>query len=173
MAWDHAARNSLRAQRWETGPVNETRLVMGTALSPQILPEDIGRVAMVEKVAAGVKAAMKDAGIDDPKDVHYVQTKTPLLTIETIQDAHARGQHVFCEVHDLHGRFQWHDGTWHRRRARRNLDAEGRRDLQEPRPLLLRSHTCSSGVELDCARRSCCSATRPARAGALHALAMR
>jgi barbiturase len=44
---------------------------------------------MVEKVAAAVKDAMHDAGIDDPKDVHYVQTKTPLLTIESVRDAEA------------------------------------------------------------------------------------
>ena len=30
---------------------------------------------------------MRDAGIDDPADVHYVQTKTPLLTIESVRDA--------------------------------------------------------------------------------------
>ena len=30
---------------------------------------------------------MKDAGIENPADVHYVQTKTPLLTIESVQDA--------------------------------------------------------------------------------------
>src|SRR5215472_19153575 len=41
--------------------------------------------------------AMAQAGIDDPADVHYVQTKTPLLTIDTIQDAKSRGQSVFTE----------------------------------------------------------------------------
>jgi cyanuric acid amidohydrolase len=46
---------------------------------------------------------MRNAGIDDPKDVHYVQTKTPLLTIETMRDAESRGQHVACEVHDSMG----------------------------------------------------------------------
>jgi barbiturase len=58
---------------------------------------------MVEKVANAVKAAMRDAGIDDPKDVHYVQTKTPLLTIDSVRDAESRGQHVACEVHDSMG----------------------------------------------------------------------
>jgi cyanuric acid amidohydrolase len=66
-------------------------------MSEHILPEDIGRVAMVEKVAAGVREAMKRAGITDPKDVHYVQTKTPLLTIQTIEDARSRGETVFTE----------------------------------------------------------------------------
>jgi len=35
---------------------------------------------------------MADAGIDDPKDVHFVQINCPLLTSERIEAAHARGQ---------------------------------------------------------------------------------
>jgi cyanuric acid amidohydrolase len=72
-------------------------------MSAELLPEDIGRPAMVEKVAAAVRAAMRDASIDDPGDVHYVQTKTPLLTIESVRDAERRGHHVACEVHDSMG----------------------------------------------------------------------
>src|SRR3954451_18291915 len=37
-------------------PTDEPRLTVGYAMSEQLLPEDIGRIAMVEKVAAGVKA---------------------------------------------------------------------------------------------------------------------
>jgi cyanuric acid amidohydrolase len=91
------------ARNAKSGSFSNSRLAIGTALSAELLPEDIGRPAMVEKVAQGVKAAMRDAGIDDPKDVHYVQTKTPLLTIETVQEANARGKHVACEVHDSMG----------------------------------------------------------------------
>jgi cyanuric acid amidohydrolase len=91
------------ARRAGSGAASKSRLAIGTALSAQLLPEDIGRPAMVEKVAAGVKAAMREAGIDDPKDVHYVQTKTPLLTIETVREAQSRGQRVACEVHDSMG----------------------------------------------------------------------
>lgn len=40
---------------------------------------------------------MKIAGIDDPADVHYVQTKTPLLTLATINDAKSRGKDVVIE----------------------------------------------------------------------------
>jgi cyanuric acid amidohydrolase len=76
---------------------SESRLTVGIAMSGVILPEDIGRPAMVEKVAEGVQRAMKDAGITDPADVHYVQTKTPLLTMETIAEAKSRGQDVFTE----------------------------------------------------------------------------
>lgn len=91
------------ARNDKTGPADKSRLVIGTALSAELLPEDIGRPAMVEKVAAAVKAAMKNAGITDPKDVHYVQTKTPLLTLDSVLDAEKRHQTVFCEVHDSMG----------------------------------------------------------------------
>lgn len=83
--------------RVEAEPSDEPRLAVGIAMSDPILPEDIGRPAMVEKVAGGVLRAMRDAGIDDPADVHYVQTKTPLLTMEMISEARSRGQTVFTE----------------------------------------------------------------------------
>ncbi len=34
---------------------------------------------------------MKDAQIDDPADVHFVQIKCPLLTAQKVQDAAMRG----------------------------------------------------------------------------------
>jgi cyanuric acid amidohydrolase len=71
---------------------DETRLSVGVAMSEVILPEHIGRRAMVATVAEGVRKAMADAGIDDPADVHYVQTKTPLLTMASIEEARARGE---------------------------------------------------------------------------------
>jgi cyanuric acid amidohydrolase len=94
---------TIFARNAKTGPANKSRLAIGTALSAELLPEDIGRPAMVEKVADGVRAAMRNAGIDDPADVHYVQTKTPLLTIDMVRDAHARGREVACEVHESMG----------------------------------------------------------------------
>jgi cyanuric acid amidohydrolase len=81
----------------ESPASDEPRLAVGYAMSDVILPEDIGRPAMVEKVAEGVRRAMAEAGIEDPADVHYVQTKTPLLVMETINDAKARGHTVFTE----------------------------------------------------------------------------
>jgi cyanuric acid amidohydrolase len=94
---------TIFARNAKTGPANKSRLAIGTALSAELLPEDIGRPAMIEKVADGVRAAMRNAGIDDPADVHYVQTKTPLLTIDMVRDAHARGREVACEVHESMG----------------------------------------------------------------------
>jgi cyanuric acid amidohydrolase len=91
------------ARNDRTGPASQARLVIGTAMSAEIRPEDIGRPAMVETVADGVRAAMRNAGLDDPADVHYVQTKTPLLTIESVRDAEHRGRSVACEVHESMG----------------------------------------------------------------------
>lgn len=91
------------ARNDRTGPPDKSRLVIGAAMSAELRPEDIGRPRMVEIVAEGVKAAMKNAGIEDPRDVHYVQTKTPLLTIDWVEDAKQRGKDVACEVHDSMG----------------------------------------------------------------------
>ncbi|MDQ1691456.1 MAG: barbiturase, partial [Pseudonocardiales bacterium] len=76
---------------------DEPRLTVGFAMSDTLLPEEIGRTAMITKVAAAVHVAMERAGISDAADVHYVQTKTPLLTIDTIRDAKSRGHQVFTE----------------------------------------------------------------------------
>jgi barbiturase len=75
----------------------EPRLSVGVAMSDVILPEHIGRPPMVATVAEGVRRAMTDAGIDDPAEVHYVQTKTPLLTMSTIEEARGRGETVVTD----------------------------------------------------------------------------
>ncbi len=139
------------ARNARTGSADKMRIAMGTAMSPQILPENIGRPAMVEKVAEGVRLAMKDAGITDPEDVHYVQTKTPLLTIESIQDAHARGKDVFCEVHDSMG---VSNGTTALGIGVALGEIKMPKAEEICRNLNLYSSvaSCSSGVELDCAQ---------------------
>ncbi len=91
------------AQSAASGDPSKSRLVVGTAMSDTLYPEDIGRPAMVEKVAEAVKVAMKSAGISDPKDVHYVQTKTPLLTVDWVLEAEKRNNTVACEVHESMG----------------------------------------------------------------------
>src|ERR1700729_1962151 len=53
---------TIFARNGKTGPASQSRLAIGTAMSAELLPEDIGCPAMVEKVAAGVRAAMRDAG---------------------------------------------------------------------------------------------------------------
>jgi cyanuric acid amidohydrolase len=66
-------------------------LAVGRAHTPSLPPEQLGRAGQIEAVANGVAAAMKDAHIDNPADVHFVQIKCPLLTARKVQEASARG----------------------------------------------------------------------------------
>ena len=67
------------------------RLGIGMAHTRDFLPEELGRSAQITETAKAVKAAMADAGISDPRDVHFVQIKCPLLTSERVAAAIARG----------------------------------------------------------------------------------
>jgi cyanuric acid amidohydrolase len=66
-------------------------LAIGRAHTPALPFEQLGRVAQVDQVAAGVLAAMRDAGITDPAHVHFVQVKCPLLIAQRVGDADRRG----------------------------------------------------------------------------------
>src|SRR5882724_4833623 len=79
-----------RAEGTGKGPA----LAIGRAHTGALKPEQLGRLAQVDQVADGVRAAMADARIDDPADVHFVQIKCPLLTAQRITEAEARGQTV-------------------------------------------------------------------------------
>jgi cyanuric acid amidohydrolase len=69
-------------------------LAIGRAHTASLPAEHLGLLAQVEAVAAGVRAAMADAGIDNPGDVHFVQVKCPLLTVARSAEAEARGAAV-------------------------------------------------------------------------------
>ncbi|UFN47051.1 ring-opening amidohydrolase [Roseomonas sp. OT10] len=75
-------------------------LAIGTAFTPPFRPEEIGRMAQVERTAEAVRAAMRDAALDDPAQVHFVQIKCPLLISERIAEAASRGQSV--ATHDTY-----------------------------------------------------------------------
>lgn len=127
----------------------EPRLSVGFAMSEPLLPEDIGRTAMIVKVADAVRDAMSRAGISSPQDVHYVQTKTPLLTIGTIKDAASRGKTV------------WTRNTGESMDVSNGCAALGiavalgeiampaDEDVMSRRDLYSSVASCSSGVELD------------------------
>jgi len=71
---------------------NGKRLSIGIAHTRDFLPEELGRNAQIEETVKAVHAAMRDAGIADPRDVHFVQIKCPLLASDRIEAAHARGR---------------------------------------------------------------------------------
>jgi barbiturase len=128
---------------------DEPRLTVGFAMSEQLLPEDIGRTAMITKVADAVKVAMERAGITDPAHVHYVQTKTPLLTIHTIRDAKARGKTVWTE--ETHLSMDLSNGCTALgiAVALGEIDMPTDDDVMHNRSLYSSVASCSSGVELD------------------------
>jgi cyanuric acid amidohydrolase len=71
--------------------ISGKRLSIGMAHTRDFLPEEIGRRAQVQETAKAVAAAMADAAIIYPQDVHFVQIKCPLLTSERVEAAAARG----------------------------------------------------------------------------------
>ncbi|MEO3857352.1 ring-opening amidohydrolase [Acrocarpospora sp. B8E8] len=128
---------------------DEPRVSVGIAMSEVILPEDIGRPAMVEKVAAGVREAMKIAGIDDPADVHYVQTKTPLLTLSTINDAKSRGHEVITEETGLSMDISNSTTALGIAVALGEIEMPAAEQIHKDLSLYSSVASCSSGVELD------------------------
>lgn len=128
---------------------DEPRLTVGFAMSEPLLPEEIGYTAMVRKVADGVKVAMERAGITDPADVHYVQTKTPLLTIHTIRDAKSRGKSVWTE--ETHESMDLSNGCTALgiAVALGEIEMPTDEDVMHSRELYSSVASCSSGVELD------------------------
>ncbi|MGH3496506.1 MAG: ring-opening amidohydrolase [Nocardioidaceae bacterium] len=130
-------------------PSDEPRLTVGFAMSERLLPEEIGRQGMITKVAAAVGEAMQQAGITDPADVHYVQTKTPLLTIHTIRDAKSRGETVWTE--HTHESMDLSNGCTALgvAVALGEIDLPDDADVMHNRELYSSVASCSSGVELD------------------------
>ncbi len=133
----------------KTEKTDEPRLTVGFAMSEQLLPEEIGRTPMVSKVSDAVQEAMKQAGIEDPADVHYVQTKTPLLTINTIRDAKSRGQSVWTE--QTHESMDLSNGVTALgiAVALGEIEMPTDEDVMHSRELYSAVASCSSGVELD------------------------
>jgi cyanuric acid amidohydrolase len=74
------------------GARSEKRLSIGIAHTRDFLPEEIGGKVQIAETVKAVHVAMRDAGIDDPHDVHFVQIKCPLLTSERIEAALGRGR---------------------------------------------------------------------------------
>jgi barbiturase len=128
---------------------DEPRLTVGFAMSEVLLPEEIGRTPMVAKVADAVRVAMERAGIADAADVHYVQTKTPLLTIHTIRDAKSRGKTVWTE--HTHESMDLSNGCTALgvAVALGEIEMPSDADVLHDRSLYSAVASCSSGVELD------------------------
>lgn len=75
-------------------PSGQKRLAVGTAYTRDLSPEEFGTAVHARVAADGVQAAIKDAGIDSPHDIHFIQIKTGALTTERIAEARKRGRGV-------------------------------------------------------------------------------
>jgi cyanuric acid amidohydrolase len=67
-------------------------LAIGTAFSAPVPAENVGRRAHVESVAAAVRQATANAGIENLDDVHFVQVKCPCVTVARAATAIAAGK---------------------------------------------------------------------------------
>ena len=72
-------------------PPSDAALAVGVALSAPMPAQAVGRVAQIESVAQAVRQAMREAAIDDPADVHFVQVKCPCVTVERAREAIRQG----------------------------------------------------------------------------------
>jgi len=75
-------------------PGGPKRLAVGTAYTRDLLPEEFGTAVHARVAAEGVRAAIKDAGIESPADLHFVQIKTGALTTERVNEARRRARSV-------------------------------------------------------------------------------
>jgi cyanuric acid amidohydrolase len=88
------SRTSGSARAATTLSKTRSKLAVGVAMTPEFLPEDIGRECQILATAKSVQDAMQSAGITNAEDVHYVQVKCPLLTRARIAEAAARDRDV-------------------------------------------------------------------------------
>ena len=70
------------------------RLVLGTGVTRDLLPEEYGTMAQVHAVAETTQAALAEAGLARPTDVHCVYVKAPELSPQRIADAQRRGRRL-------------------------------------------------------------------------------
>ncbi len=82
--------------RWAGGARSGAgkRFTVGTAYTRDLKPEEFGTLEHVRVAGEGVRRAIADAGITDPRDIHFVQIKTGALTTARVKEAYRRGQQV-------------------------------------------------------------------------------
>jgi cyanuric acid amidohydrolase len=81
-------------ERRSNGGGRSPALAAGVAHTPDLPFEALGRREQAMLVADGVRAAMRDAEVEDPSEVHFVQVKCPLLTAGRVAEAEERGAAV-------------------------------------------------------------------------------
>jgi cyanuric acid amidohydrolase len=88
------APHMLVLERREDAAGISPALAIGSVRTASLPFEHLGRREQALMVANGVRAAMRQAGLNDPADIHFVQIKCPLLTAERIARTEALGKTV-------------------------------------------------------------------------------
>ncbi len=73
-------------------------LALASTHTAPLAAEHLGRKEQVRMVAEGVRQAMAKAGLKEAKDVHYVQVKCPLLTIDRMRLPRREGRKRRCVI---------------------------------------------------------------------------
>jgi cyanuric acid amidohydrolase len=135
----------------DAGLSGRPALAIGTAFSAPVAPEDVGRRAHVESVAAAVTRAIADAGIDDLDDVHFVQVKCPCVTVARAQAAAKAGKTVLTSDSNKSMAFARAAGTFGVALALGELTSDGFDDasLLTDFSILSSRASISSGVEVE------------------------
>jgi cyanuric acid amidohydrolase len=135
----------------DVAPAGKPALAIGTAFSAPVAPEDIGRSAHVESVAAAVAEAIKDARIDRLDDVHFVQVKCPCVTVARAQAAASAGKIVLTSDSNKSMAFARAAGTFGVALALGELKPDGFDDasLLSDFSILSSRASISSGVEVE------------------------
>lgn len=77
-----------------SAPSPGSSLAIGTAMSAPLPAEHVGRAAHIQSVADAVKAAIAQARIENPRDIHFVQVKCPCITSARAEAALAQGKSI-------------------------------------------------------------------------------
>jgi cyanuric acid amidohydrolase len=135
----------------DSPPSASKRLAIGVAFTEPMAPEAIGRQAHVDAIAGAVQAAMRDAGIDDVNDIHFVQVKTPCVTVARAAAAAARGASVVSTDANRAMAYARAAGAFGVAAALREADRHALSDAAMLTDVALYSSraSISSGVEVD------------------------
>ncbi len=119
---------------------DELRMTVGFAVSERILPEEIGRLPMVEKVAAGVRKAMSGSGHYRPQGRALRADQDPAAHRRAHRRREAARQDRVQDRDDgVDGGIERHGGARHRRGRRRVPAAARGADRARPRRSTRRS----------------------------------
>jgi len=127
-------------------------LAIGTAISPPVAADQVGRKAHILSVANAVRVALKNAQISDMADVHFVQVKCPCVTAARAQAAQAAGKSVLTADSNKSMAFARAAGAFGvalalGERDEKDLDESG---LLQDFSAFSSCASISSGVEVEC-----------------------